>query len=106
MAFNHLERLSRMQSELPRSVLARVLALRALVTGSADHLERARAEAAGVVFRPSAWIFTEFALELAGAALPEVDTQWLAPVEEVRANWYRLIRDLIDRSAAVRILVD
>lgn len=105
VAYNHLERLSRTQSELPRAVLARMLALRGLAAGSSEHIERAIQEASGLQERSSSWVFAEFVLELAGTPLPSGPTQWLAPADMVRERWYGIINRLIERSAAGQILV-
>jgi len=102
-----LERIGRVQSEFPRASIARLLALRALITGATADADRAWRAAQGKQFaRPSAWIFTEFALELIDRPLPEVPTQWLEPVDTVRARWYGIIRGLVMRSALGQILTE
>ncbi len=105
-ALAELERIGRIQSEFPRASITRLLAMRALVTGSGMDADRAWRATQGKEFaRPSGWIFTEFALELIDRPLPEVHTQWLEPVEVVRERWYGIIRGIIARSAEGRILV-
>lgn len=106
-AIAELQRIGRVQSEFPRASVSRLLAMRALVTGSTLDADRAWQASQGKAFaRSSGWIFTEFALELIDRPLPEAPTQWLEPVDVVRERWYAIIRDIIARSAESRILVD
>lgn len=98
--------IGRRQSSFGRITVTRLLALRARLTLSTEYAERAAAEAAlAAPLRGSGWIFTDFAMELIGHPLPEVPTQWLEPVDEVRARWYAVIDGIIDRSARGQIVV-
>ena len=106
-AIAELQRIGRVQSEFPRASVSRLLAMRALVTGSTLDADRAWQASQGKAFaRSSGWIFTEFALELIDRPLPEAPTQWLEPVDVVRERWYGIIRDIIARSAEGLILVE
>lgn len=103
---DRLVAIGRRQSTFGRISVTRLLALRARVTGSAAYADRAAAEAAlAPPFRTAGWIFTDFALELIGRPLPDVPTQWLEPVEDVRVRWYAAIDDIIERSRRGRIVV-
>ena len=105
-ALAHLTHLGRIQSDLPRASIARMLGLRALVTGSSEVAGRAWVEcsATGPV-RLSAWIFTEFVMERIGRPRPPVPTQWLEPLEDVRARWYSVVDGIVERSREGRIMV-
>jgi len=105
-AVANVVRLGRVQSLLPRASIARLYGLRALVTGSSHDAERAWAEASATgAFRATGWIFTEFVMERIGLPLPPVPTQWLEPVEDVRARWYAVIDGIIERSRHGQIMV-
>ena len=51
-------------------------------------------------FRGRSWIPLEMLLDYLGYPLPRVETQWLEPVEEVRARWIRHYLRLLGRSPA------
>lgn len=105
-AVSEVIRLGQIQSPLPRASVTRLLAMRALVTGTTEDADRAWRSAQDANFlRPSSWIFTEFAMELIDRKLPEVSAQWLEPLDVVRERWYGIIRDIIARSEAGQILV-
>lgn len=76
--FGRLLHVERAQSSYPRASLARLLAMRTLAGGSDEYAERAWAEASRPIpHRSSAWIFTEFALELVGRPfLPSKPSGW------------------------------
>lgn len=86
-----------LDSGLSRASAGEILAF-AVLRGDADDdlvewLEVARVKE----FRSRAWIPLEMMLDHLGYSLPPVETQWLEPVEEVRARWVGRYQRLLGR---------
>lgn len=92
---------SAFDSELSRAGAGEILAFTVL-RGDADNelvdwLEVARDNE----FRSRAWIPLEMMLDHLGYPLPPVETQWLEPVEDVRARWVGRYQRLLGRGAGL-----
>jgi hypothetical protein len=80
--------------------VAHLLALRALMTGSAEDAQAARDAVDEISGRGAGWISTEVFLEELGHPLPPVPTQWTIPYDQVRRNWLNIADGIIERAKA------